>query len=276
MPNRYIREAAIRSRGVNQLSWQAEVFWRRLLNVVDDFGRHHADPELLRADVFPRQLEKVRVADIERLIAECEKAVLLFRYEADSKPFLVLNQWETGRAKKSRWPDPPANIGLHLQTHSYEGIPMSPSPSPSPSQTPTPPPVLTKLKSNSLPGGYRGGLTNGHTPGEPGAALRGTIDDLSRARLAQDIVNNRHGWYYDNCELHPQDLIAASLRTILKPCVGQLPEARIVAAWAETATRTHRAVVDGMEIKTSLGAYAVGIFKEQLDLALAAAAEPTE
>ena len=118
MPNRYIREAAIKSKAVNTLSWQGEVFWRRLLNVVDDFGRYTADPDVLRADVFPRQLDKVREADISRLLAECEKAGLLFRFEANAKWYLVINQWEQGRAKKSKYPTPPDNICKHLQTSS--------------------------------------------------------------------------------------------------------------------------------------------------------------
>ena len=60
MPNRYIREAAIESEGVNALSWQGEVFFRRLLNRVDDFGRFTASLALLRANIFPLQLDKVR------------------------------------------------------------------------------------------------------------------------------------------------------------------------------------------------------------------------
>jgi hypothetical protein len=138
MPNRYVREAAIKSKAVNSLSWQGEVFWRRLLNVVDDFGRYSADADVLRADVFPRQLDKVREADISRLLAECEKAGLLYRFEADSKWFLVMNQWEQGRAKKSRYPEPPPNICKHLQTFVYGCEQMSPTPTPTPTLTPIP------------------------------------------------------------------------------------------------------------------------------------------
>ena len=139
MPNRYVREAAIKSKAVNSLSWQGEVFWRRLLNLVDDFGRYPADPDVLRADVFPRQLERVREADIPRLLAECEKAGLLFRFEADAKWFLVMNQWEQGRAKKSRYPEPDDGTRQRLQTFVYECLQMSPTPTPIPTPTPAPP-----------------------------------------------------------------------------------------------------------------------------------------
>lgn len=120
MPNRYVREAAIESEGVNALSWQAEVFWRRLLNRVDDFGRFTANPALLRARLFPLQLERVSVKDIERLLKESESAGLLFRYNADcGKAFLVLNKWEVGRAKKSDYPPPPADVRERMQTFVY-------------------------------------------------------------------------------------------------------------------------------------------------------------
>lgn len=119
MPNRYIRESAIESEAVNSLSWQAEVFYRRLLNKADDFGRYTANHALLRASLFPLQLDKVREADIPRLIAECEKAGLLFAYVADSKQCLVINKWEKGRANTSHHPPPPANICERMQTFVY-------------------------------------------------------------------------------------------------------------------------------------------------------------
>jgi len=135
MPNRYVREAAIKSKAVNSLSWHGEVFWRRLLNLVDDFGRYYADPELLRADVFPRQLDRVRDSDIPRLLAECEKAGLLFCFEADGKPFLVMNQWEKGRALNSNYPKPPPDICERMKTSVYICKQMLPTPTPTPTPT---------------------------------------------------------------------------------------------------------------------------------------------
>lgn len=119
MPNRYIREAAIKSKRVNQLSWQGEVFYRRMLNLADDFGRYSADPEILRVDVFPRQLDRVRESDLPRLLAECEKAELLYVYLIDDKSFMVMNQWEKGRAKSSDYPPPPENICKLLKAYVY-------------------------------------------------------------------------------------------------------------------------------------------------------------
>ena len=119
MPNRYVRASAIESEAVNSLSWQAEVFWRRLLNRVDDFGRFTANANLLRAALFPLQLEKVNTAKVTQLLAECEKAGLVFRYDAAGKQLLVMNKWENGRAKRSDYAEPPANICERMKTYVY-------------------------------------------------------------------------------------------------------------------------------------------------------------
>lgn len=139
MPNRYIREAAIESEAVNSVSWHAEVFYRRLLNRVDDFGRFSANTSLLRASIFPLQLNKVSETDIERLLNECEQSGLIFRYSDGGKVFLIVNKWEQGRAKKSQYPDPPLNIRKLMQTFVYGCSQMSPTPTPTPTPTTTPP-----------------------------------------------------------------------------------------------------------------------------------------
>ena len=120
MPNRYIRESAIESDAVNSLNWQTEVFYRRLLNRVDDFGRYTAHPSLLRASIFPLQLNKVRDSDMSRLLAECEKAGLLFVYSTNGKPQLVLNKWEKGRAINSQYDPPPIEVCERMKTFVYK------------------------------------------------------------------------------------------------------------------------------------------------------------
>src|SRR5690606_33624040 len=59
MPNRILREGILTSPRIAKLGWPEEVFYRRLMSVVDDFGRYYADPGLLRAACYPRQLNKV-------------------------------------------------------------------------------------------------------------------------------------------------------------------------------------------------------------------------
>jgi len=121
MPNRYTRESAIESEAVNALTWQGEVFYRRLINRVDDFGRMSADIRILRAKVFPLQLDKVTEKDVARLLTETESVGLVFTYDTSGKRFLVMNKWEQGRAKHSEYPPPPSDICERMQTYVYKG-----------------------------------------------------------------------------------------------------------------------------------------------------------
>lgn len=132
MPNRYIRAAAIESEMVNSLSWQGEVFYRRLLNRVDDFGRFTANLDLLRASIFPLQITKVSVSDTARLLKECEDAGLVFGYEVNGKRCLVMNKWEKGRALHSEYPEPPPDVIKRMQTYVFKCKHMSPTPTPTP------------------------------------------------------------------------------------------------------------------------------------------------
>ena len=151
MPNRYIRESAIESEAVNSLSWQAEVFWRRLLNRADDFGRFTANAALLRASIFPLQLDCVSEADVQRMLAECEAAGLLFVYSSSCKQFIILNKWEKGRAKESKYPPPDDDTIKRMQTYVYRCSHMSPTPTPTP--TPIPTPITDSDKRQAPPAG---------------------------------------------------------------------------------------------------------------------------
>lgn len=154
MPNRYVRESAIESEPVNSLSWQAEVFFRRLLNRVDDFGRFTANTALLRASIFPLQLDRVTEADVQRLLSECEFAGLLFIYSSSGKQFIILNKWEKGRAKESKYPPPDADTIKRMQTYVCRCSHMSPTPTPTP--IPTPIKEKEKEKEKAPPAGDAG------------------------------------------------------------------------------------------------------------------------
>ncbi len=61
MPSRIIRESALTSASLDQLSPAAErLFWRLLL-IADDYGRFEADPAVLAARCFPRRRIAARV-----------------------------------------------------------------------------------------------------------------------------------------------------------------------------------------------------------------------
>lgn len=106
MPTRLLREGIIDSDRVNQLDWPAEVFYRRLMSVIDDYGLFDGRISILRAKLYPTKLERVREADISRWMAECQKAGLILLYEVEGKPYLQVldTDWQT--RSKPKYPLP--------------------------------------------------------------------------------------------------------------------------------------------------------------------------
>lgn len=107
MPNRILREGILASARMARLGWADEVFYRRLMSVVDDFGRYYADPGLLRAACYPRQLNKVSDSDIGKWLRACVDAALVRVYPAaDGECYLELLDFrQQVRAKESKFPD---------------------------------------------------------------------------------------------------------------------------------------------------------------------------
>lgn len=108
MPNRILREGILTSERVNNLGPAAELFYRRLMSVVDDYGRFDARPTLLRVSCYPLKIDSIREADISRSLAEAQSAGLIALYEVDGKPYLqMLDFRQQTRAKHSKYPHPP-------------------------------------------------------------------------------------------------------------------------------------------------------------------------
>src|SRR5688572_23742781 len=110
MPNRILRDWTD-SYAVNELDAQEERFFIRLIMKADDYGRFHADPRLLKANLFPL-LPDIRETDISRWTAACEKAGLLRCYvDAKSRRFLEIQNFQQRMRQKtaSKFPAPPVN-----------------------------------------------------------------------------------------------------------------------------------------------------------------------
>lgn len=106
MPNRIIRDAILSSEKVALLGWPEEVFYRRLMSIVDDYGRTEANPQLLRARCYPLQTDTVRVADISRWMAACQKSGLILDYAVNGKRYLELINFQQQQRSPSKWPAP--------------------------------------------------------------------------------------------------------------------------------------------------------------------------
>lgn len=119
MPNRIIREGILSSITVNELSEAGEIFYRRLMSIVDDFGRAEADLDMMRLQLFPRQLDRWPVERIREALIECTRTSdpLVSIYTVDSKNYLQIHKFGSPRAKKSKCPDPPLSEHSRMQTH---------------------------------------------------------------------------------------------------------------------------------------------------------------
>jgi hypothetical protein len=107
MPNRILREGIIDSERVNKLSWAAEVFYRRLMSVVDDYGRYDGRAEILRVRLYPLKIDVVSQKDIVSWLKECIEAQLVRMYKVEGKSYIeVLNFDQTIRIKKPKYPAP--------------------------------------------------------------------------------------------------------------------------------------------------------------------------
>lgn len=115
MPNRIIREGILSSDRVDQLSAAAEVFYRRLLSVVDDFGRFDGRMSMILAACYPLRITgKGRVTEtaLAALLDECRAAGLVVLYSVASKSFIeVCDFRQQVRAKSSKYPDPVPTTG---------------------------------------------------------------------------------------------------------------------------------------------------------------------
>ena len=115
MPTRVVRGEILKSQSLSRVSLGAELLFRNLIALVDDYGRYDGDPEIIAAHAYPRRRE-IRAKQVSGWIDELVNAdgdgsgpVLI--YVVDGKPYLQLVNWEkhrgqSRRGSSSRWPDP--------------------------------------------------------------------------------------------------------------------------------------------------------------------------
>lgn len=107
MPNRIIRDGILTSERVNELGALEEVFYRRLMSVVDDHGRYYGNHSLIRAACYPLKLDKVSDSDIGKWLQVTEKAGLVRQYLAtDGKRYIQLIDFGQRIQAKSKFPEP--------------------------------------------------------------------------------------------------------------------------------------------------------------------------
>lgn len=109
MPDRIVRAAILTSDRVCALSWPAEVFYRRLMNLVDDYGRYDGRTSVLRSQLYPIQTDKVAERDVGKWLAETAEAGLVTIYSIGEKQYVQLENFGQRLRSPSKWPEPPAD-----------------------------------------------------------------------------------------------------------------------------------------------------------------------
>lgn len=108
MPNRVIRENLLDSEKFNELTPEDQMFFVRLMLVVDDFGKMDARPELLKSKCYP--VSGVSPSLVSNMTDTCQSVGLIEVYEVGGKRFLrILNFGQRLRIKRSKYPNPENN-----------------------------------------------------------------------------------------------------------------------------------------------------------------------
>lgn len=120
MPTRLIREGILTSERVASLSWEAEVFYRRLLSLVDDYGLSDARPSVLRSALYPLQLEKMSECNVQRCLAACEMAGLILLFAKTGKSFLMVRDFGQSLRSAPKFPLPEGYKAIQVGKSKYQ------------------------------------------------------------------------------------------------------------------------------------------------------------
>lgn len=113
LPNRILRDGINSSPRINTLSMGAEILYRRLMSVVDDYGRFHASPITIRGACWPTCPDRVTEAEIEQWLRELSSGErpLIRIYQAtvlqrNNPRYLEITDFGQQIRSKSKFPEP--------------------------------------------------------------------------------------------------------------------------------------------------------------------------
>ncbi len=105
MPNRVIREGLLDSAKFNKLSDAEQMFFVRLMLIVDDYGRYDARPELLNSRCYP--VGQKRQTDVSKMLSKMNTVGLIVLYSVKNKDYLEIIEYNQRlRQKKEKYPSP--------------------------------------------------------------------------------------------------------------------------------------------------------------------------
>lgn len=117
MPTRVLREGILSSSRINALSPLAELFYRRLMTVADDYGRYYASPATIRGACWPTCPDKVTEKQISAWLDECSSGddPLIIRYSASGNHYIQVQNFGQQTRSKSKFPEPTENNTLIIR-----------------------------------------------------------------------------------------------------------------------------------------------------------------
>ena len=119
MPDRVLPDRILKDDRLNRVSPLAELLFRRLLSVVDDYGAYESDIRVIRAYCYPLKVDRIREADISRWIQELETAGLIAPVDTSRGPAIQVHldyRPRKPKATRSKVLDPPRQQELRLLT----------------------------------------------------------------------------------------------------------------------------------------------------------------
>ena len=106
MPTRVIRDGIISSERVKSLSERAELFYRKLQSVVDDYGRFFSNPISILGACYPMRPE-VCESDVKQFLSDCVAAKLVVIYGGGK--YLQILDFKQQVRSRSKFPEPTKN-----------------------------------------------------------------------------------------------------------------------------------------------------------------------
>ena len=113
MPNRIIKESICESRALADISFFSEDLYKRLITYADDYGRFNADPQIMLARLYPRELDVVTSNELITGLIELSGVGKIAFYTGPSiherEIFGCFPKWgehQRVRDSKKRCPDP--------------------------------------------------------------------------------------------------------------------------------------------------------------------------
>ena len=89
---RLLNRVIILSRKINAISEGAENLYYRLLVISDDYGRFHADPEIIKGQIYT--LRKIKISTIKQRLQELDDIKLIKIYNSNGEKYLEIVNFE--------------------------------------------------------------------------------------------------------------------------------------------------------------------------------------